>query len=194
MIHLNDLFLTVQGEATHSGRRALFVRMPFCNLACSWCDTQFNSFKEWEEAAFEDVCKSIACRFAVVTGGEPSMHKHTPKVISLLKKHGFTVAMESNGMFHPPDGVDFLTVSPKRDGEWKVDPEAFYRASEFKYVVDDSFDFSILDRHDTKDGRNYFLSPEFGNMKANVDKILRYTEDNPEWRLSLQTHKLIGVA
>jgi organic radical activating enzyme len=193
MIHLNDLFNTVQGEGTNAGRRALFVRMPFCNLSCSWCDTQFNSFKEWEESAFLEVLGSVHSDFAVITGGEPSMHKHTPRVIQLLADEGFEIAMETNGMFPVPDGIDFLTVSPKRDGGWKVNPQTFARADEFKYVVDEAFDFSILDRHEVRTGARYYLSPEFGAMKENVEKILRYTEANPLWRLSLQTHKLIGI-
>lgn len=198
-LHINDLFWTVQGEGFHSGRRALFVRLPYCSLACSWCDTDFSHYKKWLEEDFLKFAKKESSRFAVLTGGEPSIHIHTPRLISLLKSLGFEIAMESNGCHLPPEGVDFLTVSPKRDSErLKKEPffiheEAWKRAGEFKYVVDQGFDFSILEKHNQQTNRYYYLSPEYSELKNNSQKILQYIEKNPKWRLSLQTHKWIDI-
>lgn len=192
-LSINDLFFTVQGEGCNVGRSALFVRMPFCNLKCSWCDTSFNSFKETAPEDFVRFAKSQPTRFAVITGGEPTMHKHTPKVIALLKDIGYRLAIETNGNFPIPAGIDWVCVSPKRDAQYRIDPDAFGKADEFKYVVDDGFDFSILHRHDLPSKAALWLSPEFGNMKANVETILDYIKTDPRWRLNLQTHKLIGV-
>ena len=203
-LHINDLFWTVQGEGRYAGRRALFVRMPFCNLACEWCDTTFNTFKKVTEREFLDFASAESARFAVVTGGEPTLHKHTSRIVDLLHSLGFYVAAESNGTNAPNADFDFLTVSPKRQSLDKfkepyfVDQTAFETASEFKYVVDRFFDFSILERH--KNPNNNFtyprlsLSPEFGEFKENMNKILSYIKDNPEWLISLQTHKWMGVA
>jgi organic radical activating enzyme len=192
-LHINDLFFTIQGEGANAGRSALFVRMPYCNLACSWCDTQFNEYKNVSQSEFITYASSLPIRFAVITGGEPMMHKHTPRVVELLKKIGYEIACETNGTFPIVDGIDFVTVSPKRDAEYKVNAEAWAKASEFKYVVDEGFDFKILDRHDTKDGRRYSLSPEFGQLQEKALKIAGYIAMHPDWRMSLQTHKFIGV-
>jgi organic radical activating enzyme len=194
LININDIFWTIQGEGENWGRRALFVRMPFCNLSCSWCDTTFNTFKKWSEDEFNKFAQQEPCRFAVITGGEPTMNKHTPKVIELLTKLGFEIAIESNGTFPVPAGIDFITVSPKRDADYDVHPDNWYRVSEFKYVVDDGFDFKILERHtDKKTTARLTLSPEFNNFDQNVKAILEYIKENPQWRISLQTHKWIKV-
>lgn len=200
MIHINDVFWTFQGEGKNAGRRALFVRMPFCNIACPWCDTEFNSFREWSKEELTKVAISEPSRFAVITGGEPTFHKHTPDVISLLRfELGFEIAIESNGHFPIPAFVDFVTISPKAYTDKKsnhpfyVCEDAWKKASEFKYVVESGFDFDLLKRHDTSDGRRYSLSPEFGDMKKSVDAITEFIKENPGWQLSLQTHKWLGI-
>lgn len=193
MININDLFFTLQGEGANWGRRSLFVRMPFCNMSCSWCDTKFDTFKAWSEDEFLAFAQTERCKFAVITGGEPTMNKHTPVVISLLKSIGYEIAIESNGTFEIPMDIDFVTVSPKREAGFQVHSDAFAKADEFKYVVDGEFDFNILKVHDVTDGRRYSLSPEFGDMKTSVDKIIAFIKENPAWRMSLQTHKWVQI-
>lgn len=199
--NINDLFFTVQGEGANMGRRALFVRMPFCNLTCSWCDTTFNTFARYSQADFLlFVDQEPTCKFAVLTGGEPTMNKHLPLIIEALKGRGYELAVESNGMFPVPKGIDFVTLSPKRDATptpYWVDERAWAAADEFKYVVDDDFDFDLLKRHNVQDGRRYSLSPEATHMERNVERILefmgRFPSSKGGWRLNLQTHKWIGV-
>ena len=194
-LYINDLFWTLQGEGLHWGRRSLFVRMPYCNLACSWCDTTFDTFKRWPIDEFKSFALSEPARFAVVTGGEPLMHAHTNTVLDTLQELGFSVACETNGTIAPNDlRFDWVTCSPKRDANYKVHPELYSMVSEFKYVVDDKFDFSILDRH-TDDPKHVRLrlSPEFGDMQTNVNKIIDYIKEHPRWTLNLQTHKFIGI-
>src|SRR4051812_8751152 len=114
---INDLFYTIQGEGLNAGTAALFIRLPFCNLSCPWCDTEFDEFTTYSEEAFEYELEQIPAggqKLAVVTGGEPSMNKFTPLIVGLLKQNKFTVAMESNGQFLAPENVDHLTISPKR--------------------------------------------------------------------------------
>lgn len=221
LLKINDLFWTIQGEGANAGRRSLFIRMPYCNLACAWCDTTFNAYTTLSDSDFTKFATQERGKFAVITGGEPMLNKQTPRVITLLKTLGFEIACESNGMFPILEGIDFATVSPKRFSQEKkmpwpdktevisdakrepnapvmypayyVHPQALERASEFRYVVDLEFDFALLDRHDTKDGRRYSLSPEFGNFKSSVARIIDYVSQNPDWRLSLQTHKWLGI-
>lgn len=193
-LFINDLFWTIQGEGRHAGRRALFVRMPHCNLACSWCDTKFDTHEKWSVDAFMAFAAKEPARFAVVTGGEPLMHAHTPRVVELLKSQGFTVACETNGTKPPNAEFDWVTCSPKRDAEFFVDQKLYSKVSEFKYVVDSEFDFKVLDRHNDDRGPvHHSLSPEYGDFARNATKIIDYIKENPKWRLSLQTHKWVGV-
>lgn len=195
ILRLVDAFDTFQGEGLYAGTRALFVRMPYCDLKCSWCDTEFNKFTVWSEEDFLKKASSEARRFAVITGGEPMMNKQTPRVVELLKGLGFFIACETNGHFPIVQGIDFATCSPKRDGKvpYFVHPDAFGVISEFKYVVDEGFDFTILDRHDVGDGRRYSLSPEFGRFTQSMKEIMAYIVDHPGWRYSLQTHKILSI-
>lgn len=196
VFNINNIFWTFQGEGQHAGTRALFVRMPYCNLACSWCDTEFNSHSKWTKGDFQLFARKEKARFAVITGGEPMMNKHTPAVISSLKELGFYIACETNGNFPIFEGIDFATCSPKRDAKpdpYYVHSSAWPKVAEFKYVVDDQFDFSVLDRHDVKDGRRYSLSPEFNQMQKSLYRIYEYIEHNPQWKLNLQTHKWVGI-
>lgn len=211
-LNICEIFHTHQGEGFHAGRRALFVRMPFCNMECPFCDTKFDYFTPWTEEAFLAKATEEPNRFAVITGGEPMLNKQTGRVISLLRSKGFEIACETNGTAPILPGVDFATISPKRDSEGRkipgsdqvdglpkmpayfIHPLAFHQAHEFKYVVDAGFDFSILDRHHTKDGRRYSLSPEFGAFKESLERIQGYIKERPDWRISLQTHKWMGIA
>lgn len=196
---INDLFWTFQGEGEFSGRRALFIRMPYCNLKCDWCDTEFNSYKKISEKEFLSVALSETAAFAVITGGEPMLNKQTPRVIELLRSVGFYIACETNGTVPILDGIDFATVSPKRfSKDWQkrapyfVCDDAMTNASEFKYVVDHDFDFSILGRHKYHAAR-CSLSPEFSDLHGNLSKIFDFIKENPKWRISLQTHKWMNV-
>ena len=180
---INDVFWTFQGEGQFAGHRALFVRMPYCNLSCSWCDTEFNTYKKWEPLELAKVATSEKARLAVITGGEPMLNKNTPRVIEILKGAGFFISCETNGTAPILDGVDFATVSPKRFTEEKgmkpyfVCDQAFARASEFKYVVDAQFDMSILARHSPNSIARLSLSPEFNGFNDNLQRIFDYIKD-----------------
>lgn len=214
MLHINDVFYTIQGEGGNAGSAALFVRMPFCNLACPWCDTEFNSFTKWEEASFEEEAAKhlqLGGQLAVITGGEPSMNKHTPKVIEILKSVGYKIAMESNGQFLAPEGVDHLTISPKRwinrDINDRSDPFKFdfkNKPSEIKLVIDGGdaflaairiFDAWMDNKFSFADDLNplFYLSPEWEGREKWIPQITEFVMAHPEWRVSLQTHKLLDV-
>lgn len=189
---INDIFWTLQGEGTYSGRAALFVRLPQCNLDCSWCDTEFNSYKEYTLDQLNsklDENKNI--KFAVLTGGEPLMNSQLKPIIALLKERDFYISCETNGTFPRVAGIDWVTCSPKRDAAYKIHKYLF--PDEVKYVVDNGFDFSILTRHEKDFDLKLFVSPEYNEMNKNIEKINTFLQLNPNWRLSLQTHKWIGI-
>lgn len=196
LIRLVEMFWTFQGEGANWGRRALFVRMPFCNLKCTWCDTEFNKFEKFTEQQIIDFASQEPCRFAVITGGEPMMNKDTPRVIKILKDLGFEIACETNGTFPIYDGIDFVTVSPKRDAGYSVHPSVIEKINELKIVVDHGFDFKVCTDFEfigLSSTCRKTLSPEYGFFKLNVDQITRFIQENPKWRISLQTHKWLGV-
>ena len=109
---VNDIFYSLQGEGRNTGRAAVFIRFAGCNMKCSFCDTEFNSFTEMTA---DEIVKAIAdypARFVVLTGGEPTLQVGED-FIDLLHAHGYEVAMESNGTLPAPKNLDWLTVSPK---------------------------------------------------------------------------------
>lgn len=195
-LRLVEMFHTFQGEGKHWGRRAFFVRLPYCNLKCSWCDTSFNQFTKFSEEEFLNEAAKEPHRFAVITGGEPTMNKQTPRIIELLKSKGYEIAIETNGTFPIPDGIDFVTVSPKRDANFEIHADAALKANEVKIVVDADFDFNICKIYQEQEWTKLVrlsLSPEFNNLQESIKRIEEYIVKNPQWRVSLQTHKFMGV-
>lgn len=194
MIQINDLFHTVQGEGANAGRRALFCRLPKCNLSCSWCDTSFDTSYPLTKDDFRAFAQKETHRFAVVTGGEPLLNKDAPTLIGWLKEMGYEVAVETNGTMPYLTGIDFVTCSPKRDAVYKIHRALRPHVQEFKYVVDEGFDFELLKRHDSDpETVRLSLSPEFGAFDKNIQNIIAFIKENPRWRISLQTHKWINV-
>ncbi|MBI1859486.1 MAG: 7-carboxy-7-deazaguanine synthase QueE [Deltaproteobacteria bacterium] len=208
---INEIFYTVQGEGLNMGRAALFIRLPFCNLSCPWCDTQFDTFFEMPTVDLKKLLAECGCRFAVITGGEPSMNKDCPELIGLLKQAGFEIAMETNGQFPVPAGIDHLTVSPKRWMTKSGKPgahEAFWfdpnnSPSEIKVVYDSEMSDSVLDSIYARYERNefqfkdknprFYLSPEWNVRGSTAPKVVSYVQKNPAWRVSIQSHKVLEV-
>ena len=215
------MFPTFQGEGTYAGQRALFIRLAHCNLQCSWCDTEFDSYTKQTLKELEQKIRSFGgFKYYVITGGEPTIHPVFQELISLLdqilqenyKTKDGKVLIESNGTsnitrFKNPDRI-FYTISPKQASEAVYD-EPFYvhlnnycRVDEFKLVIDKNLREKkgvCLNLMDDLAGsvpvvRNVALSlsPEYNEMKINVDFIYKLIERDSRWRLSLQTHKWIG--
>ena len=181
---VNDLFYSLQGEGHHTGRAAVFVRFAGCNMKCSFCDTEFDSFREMTA---DDILQAIApypSRFVVLTGGEPTLQVDDA-LVDALHDRGYEVAMESNGTRPAPAGIDWLTVSPKGH-------VAVKRCNEVKVVYggeEEPQDFGIEADH-------YYLQPcDVGVAEINAvitARCVAYVKSHPRWRLSLQTHKLAG--
>lgn len=184
MRRVNDIFYSLQGEGRHTGRAAVFVRFAGCNLRCSFCDTDFASYREMSDDDIVEEISRYPARFVVLTGGEPTLQADAA-LISALHRAGFYVAMESNGTHLPPEGLDWLTCSPK-------ERVVVSRCDELKCIFDGVTpvsDFGI-------EARYRYLQPcDVGDAARNADiarRCVAYIERHPEWRLSLQTHKLIG--
>ncbi|MGC2362359.1 MAG: 7-carboxy-7-deazaguanine synthase QueE [Candidatus Cybelea sp.] len=190
MLQLAEIFYSIQGEGMWTGTPAVFVRLAGCNLACDFCDTDY-SLKELASVA--DVVQRVRelggdCPMVILTGGEPLAQAETAALIEALRKDGRRVHIESNGTIYSelPDDV-WLCVSPKE----RVDPRMAVRANEAKLIVDERVPEEHLPLF--ADKPTILLQPE-GNRPANVAIALEYAKAHPQrFRLSLQTHKLIGV-
>lgn len=208
---VKEIFFTLQGEGANTGRAAVFVRFAGCNLwsglerdrtgaVCSFCDTAFVGVDgpgggkfagpgDLAKAARDAWPADMAVQpkpLIVATGGEPLLQLDVP-LIDAFHQAGFAVAVETNGTLPAPSNLDWVCVSPKADAvlqqrsgnelklvypQTDVDPESF-RALEFDH---------------------FFLQPMDGLMRAeNTEAAIDYIQAHPGWRLSIQTHKLIGI-
>ena len=189
-MRVNEIFYSLQGEGFHAGTPAVFVRFSGCNLKCSFCDTQHDSFIDMsEDEIMQEVAKYPAMH-VVITGGEPALQL-TPSLVSKLHSAGKYVQIETNGTVMLPDGccVDWVTCSPK------YRPVELAHIDELKVVFTSSEqDMAQYDRYPAA---VYCLQPcDVGDPKANariLGEAIDYCLAHPKWRLSLQTHKMINV-
>lgn len=183
---VNEIFYSLQGEGRNTGRAATFVRLAGCNLRCTFCDTDFTAFTEMTAA--EIVSQLGKAPLVVLTGGEPTLQADEA-LVAALHEAGKTIAMESNGTHRPPEGIDWLTISPKGKGTLAVS-----KADEVKVVFEsETFqpsDFGIAADY-------YYLQPcDTGNAGQNrriAQACVDYIMSHPQWQLSLQTHKILGL-
>jgi 7-carboxy-7-deazaguanine synthase len=216
MYTVKELFPTLQGEGAHAGRAAVFCRFSGCNLwsgreedrstaVCQFCDTDFVgsdglgggkfetaiSLADAIEAAWRSTSAGPQQRYVVFTGGEPLLQLDQ-ELIAALHQKGFSVAIETNGTIKVPKGIDWVCVSPKAGSELIV-----LQADELKLVIpqnDHQQLEKLMARFEGMDYRNRFLQPMDGqNLKNNTELAVSLCQKRPLWRLSLQSHKLIGI-
>ncbi len=188
---VNEIFYSLQGEGARTGRPSIFIRLSKCNLRCSFCDTEYDS---GEEMSLEEIHKDIekfGCKWIIWTGGEPTLQLND-KIVALFKERGYKQAIETNGTKRVPNGIDYITCSPKQNFE-KV-KELIPEVDELRFPImkgDPLPDISILPKTE-----RYLLSPIFDDsviIQENVDYCISLIKENPTWALSLQVHKLIGI-
>lgn len=205
---VKEIFYTLQGEGAQTGRAAVFCRFAGCNLwsgqeedrasaICKFCDTDFADVNgpgggKFESAdllanAVEEKWKSAGGRKLVVcTGGEPLLQLDT-KLIDALHARRFEIAVETNGTCPAPAGLDWICVSPKAGSQLRQKS-----GDELKLVYPQAG--AEPEHFDSLDFRNFFLQPMDGpERERNTQLALRYCLEHPRWRMSLQTHKLLGI-
>lgn len=185
MKRVNDIFYSLQGEGRNTGRAAIFIRFAGCNLKCPFCDTDFSQYEEMSDEDILNRIKSYPSHFVVLTGGEPSLQVDR-QLVDLLHKHGYELAMETNGTHPIVDGIDWITCSPKGNTVIK-------RCNELKCI----FEETTLkpDDHGISAEYKYLQPCDVQNTERNAQIVKRcfdYILQHPEWRMSLQTHKLVG--
>ncbi len=196
MFRVNDIFYSLQGEGHNTGRAAVFVRFAGCNLRCPFCDTQFDSFRSMSAADIVSAIAPYPARFLVLTGGEPTLQVDEA-LVDVFHQQGYEVAMESNGTRRAPQNLDWLTLSPKfLAGQWRIDTTG-QKADELKVVFDGVSDpQQLIDSYPFLPPLRYLQPCDTDEPQRNLlilNDCIKYIEDHPQWRLSLQTHKLIGI-
>ncbi len=192
---LMEDFYTIQGEGTHSGRPAYFIRTAGCDVNCWWCDVQ----ESWDESKHPKVktgeiirrAKESGAPFAVITGGEPLLHDLGP-LTYCLKQEGIDVHIETSGSSPLSGYLDWITFSPKRFKR-PLD-EVYPYVDELKIVVLNNKDLEWAEENAAKcpENTNLLLQPEW-ETPSSVERIIKYVKENPQWGISLQTHKFMGV-
>lgn len=194
---INETFLSLQGEGYFTGTPAFFLRFSGCNLQCPFCDTQHQSFTEMsEEDIVQEACRHDT-RHIVITGGEPALQL-TQSLVDKLHAAGFFIQVETNGTLPLPEGIDWVTCSPKTDSL----PTCLH-VDELKllYRGDGTDPESILETlpfagEDGKGPRLYLQPLDTGNEERNriiLRDTIAYVLQHPKWSLSLQTHKMLGI-
>jgi 7-carboxy-7-deazaguanine synthase len=201
---VKELFLTVQGEGANIGRVAVFIRFAGCNLwsgreedrakaVCQFCDTDFVGGQRFASAdsladAALTTWQAVASdnRMVVLTGGEPLLQVDTA-LIAALKRHGFTIAVETNGTQPIPAPIDWVCVSPKAGAPLVLD-----HADELKLVYPQSR--AAPERFVDFPASHHWLSPMDGpDRRANTEAAAAYCLAHPRWRLAIQAHKSWGL-
>jgi 7-carboxy-7-deazaguanine synthase (Cx14CxxC type) len=204
---VKELFLTLQGEGARTGRRAVFCRFAGCNLwsgrdedrdraTCRFCDTDFigtDGPGGGKFAAADELAGAAAALwgtehapYLVCTGGEPLLQLDEP-LIAAFHARGFEIAVETNGTVAPPAGIDWICMSPKAGTDVVV-----RRGQELKLVYPQAG--AVPEQFADWEFERFFLQPMDGpDREANTAEAVKYCLAHPQWRLSLQTHKYLGI-
>jgi len=206
---VKEIFYTLQGEGGQAGRAAVFCRFAGCNLwtgreadradaVCTFCDTDFVGTDGPGGGKFDTpaaLAQAVARRWpagprgrplVVCTGGEPLLQLDAP-LVEAFHAAGFQIAIETNGTRPAPAGIDWICVSPKADA-----PLALERGDELKLVFPQAL--ASPDRFESLAFDHFFLQPMDGpRREANTKDAIEYCLANPRWRLSLQSHKIVGI-
>lgn len=209
MYHVKEIYYTLQGEGAQTGRAAVFCRFTGCNLwsghevdraaaICTFCDTDFVGTDGPGGGRFEsadDLASAIAQAWpeasqgkplVVCTGGEPLL-QIDHDLIAAVHGNGFEIAIETNGTLSAPSGIDWICVSPKAGSELVLKT-----GDELKLVYPQAG--AMPEKYAELEFKHFFLQPmDGGDRERNTELAIAYCLEHPQWRLSLQTHKLIGI-
>lgn len=189
-------FYTIQGEGMNTGRAAYFIRLGGCDVECVWCDVK----ESWDAnkhplLTISDLLEKVKgspAKLVVITGGEPAMHDLTA-LTNVLKENGYELAIETSGAHTITGEWDWICISPKK---FKAPlTENIQYADELKVVIYHPSDFEWAEKYKSMVSDNCIclLQPEYSKHTKAVELIVDYVKNNPTWRISLQTHKVINV-
>ncbi|WP_084524056.1 7-carboxy-7-deazaguanine synthase QueE [Adhaeribacter aquaticus] len=191
-----ESFYTIQGEGFYSGHAAYFIRLGGCDVGCHWCDVK----ESWDAEAHpltkidEIVSNALQYpgRLVVITGGEPLIYNLQP-LTQKLKEAGFQINLETSGAYPLTGTWDWVCVSPKK---FKAPvPEILPQAHELKLIIFNKSDFTWAEQYAAQAGAQtkLFLQTEWSRSAEMLPLIVDYIKMNPQWQISLQTHKYLDI-
>jgi len=196
MLPLMEAFYTIQGEGFNSGKAAYFIRLGGCDVGCPWCDVK----ESWDASSHQLTSIAEITRAAaavpspavVITGGEPLIYDLEP-LCNSLKAAGKTLLLETSGAYPLSGSWDWICVSPK-----KFKPplnSVAAAANELKVIVFNKSDFAWGELHaaTASAGCKLFLQPEWSNVRTMMPLVVDYVKSNPQWEISIQTHKYMNI-
>lgn len=195
MLPLMEEFYTIQGEGFHTGTAAYFIRLGGCDVGCHWCDVKESWDATLHPSTHINAIAENAARNAktiVVTGGEPLMWNMSP-LTQRLKENKLRVHIETSGAYELSGEWDWICLSPKKT---KLPTESVYaHAHELKMVIYNKHDFIFAEEQAQRVNKNaiLFLQPEWSKRDEMTPLIVDYVMKNPQWRVSLQTHKYLNI-
>ncbi|PRP67222.1 7-carboxy-7-deazaguanine synthase QueE [Nonlabens agnitus] len=195
MLPLMEEFYTIQGEGFHTGTAAYFIRIGGCDVGCHWCDVKESWNAETHPpTAIEHIVENADkwSKTIVITGGEPLTWNMQP-LTNALKDRGMTVHIETSGAYPLTGTWDWICLSPKKV-KMPV-PEIYKEANELKVIVYNKNDFAFAKAESQKvtSSCQLFLQPEWSVREKMIPLITEFVMENPEWRVSLQTHKYLNI-
>lgn len=189
-------YYTIQGEGINTGKAAYFIRLGGCDVGCVWCDVK----ESWDAEKHPVLAVSLLvemalqhpARIVVITGGEPLMY-NLDNLCEQLKLNGFSTCVETSGAYNLSGQWDWVCVSPKKFKE--PVSSVLKQANELKVIIFNKSDFAWAEQHAAlvNEKCKLLLQPEHSSFDKVIPLIVDYVKLNPQWQISLQTHKVINV-
>jgi len=195
MLPLMEEFYTIQGEGNHTGTAAYFIRVGGCDVGCHWCDVKESWDANLHPPTHADLIVENASKYAqtiVITGGEPLMW-NMQYLTQNLQEKGLKTHIETSGAYPLSGQWDWICLSPKKT---KLPLAEIYKAShELKIIIHNKSDFEFAEQQATKvnDNCTLYLQPEWSKKEKMTPLIVDYVMKNPNWKISLQTHKYLNI-
>jgi len=193
---LMEAFYTVQGEGVHAGKAAYFIRLAGCDVGCVWCDVK----ESWDASGYPRVsvaqmaedAQASGANLVVITGGEPAMYDLTA-LCEALHDRGMAVHIETSAAHEIRGQFDWVTLSPKK---FKAPlPTELSKADELKIIVFNKSDFEWAETYAGQVSNDcvLLLQPEWDKRDSMAPLLVEYVKTHPQWRISLQTHKILQI-
>lgn len=191
-----EAFYTIQGEGGNTGTAAYFIRLGGCDVGCHWCDVK----ESWDAerhplTSVHDIVRQASTfpgKTVVVTGGEPLLYNMGP-LTQQLQQAGIRTMIETSGAYPVSGTWDWVCLSPKK---FKTPDASVYPfADELKVIIFNKSDFAWAEEHAARVGNTckLYLQPEWSKSGQLLPLIVEYVKNNPQWRVSLQTHKYMDI-
>lgn len=204
-----EIFESLQGEGYNTGMPAIFIRLGRCDLACSWCDTDYLTYNSMSLLQVLERLQDYSAKNIIITGGEPAIHPRLTTLLDALKLRGYYLCIETNGLHQVPEQIDYIATSPKACYAERYQSKGLSKADEVRIVVD--LDASRMTEQQfihfaqamaqKISAKHYYLSPLELDGGMNIYQTIRLIGllntagfgESVHWRLSVQTHKWAGI-